>query len=271
MLLALVIYQFGKEIDYPEALVSKARTMILHVLKSNDLEQNMERRKLVREFVEEFDKYKKEDLKKYMYELGVEYAQLQDIKDRLSDSENDDRIWHEQIEILQKKILAYVHQSNGYDHFQNCLASLLSMKQEIVEQCMEKAYWNMILQDLKEKKYDLLIQNFSEIKEMILEIHNDEDTKEIMDEAFLKQLLENDIFDDKALEGQIEFIFGKLKKYGIPVYDSLIDKTKKSLIEQIREKGMTPEIIVSTFQKIMPMTKFYLDVIRIYRKKLFTK
>lgn len=283
ILLSLLIYQFGKEIDYPDELISKARQMILFILRERDVQakeqgqgrsqesqeqgQVKERRKVIREFLEEFDKYKKEDLRKYMYELGVEYAQLQDIKDRLKEGEDDD-IWKEQIEILQKKILEYVHHSNGYDEFQKCLSSLQSIKNQIIEQCMEHAYWDILKQDLEEKRYDLLLKNFTEIKNMLLEMHEDEDTKEIMDEKYLQQLLTNDLFDDRAFIGQIEFIYGKMKKYGIPIYDPLIEKTKLSLIHEIKEKGLSTDIIVKTFQKTLPMLKFYIDIIKIYRKKI---
>jgi hypothetical protein len=268
ILLALVIYQFGKDVDYPEALQSKARQMILYFLKNKGDEEN-ERKNVVEQYLIEFDNYKKEDLKKYMYELGVEYAQLQDIKDRMNGGELEDEVqWKEQIEHLQKKILEYVHSSNGYDEFQKCLASLLSIKQQMIEEAMEKTYWKMVLEDIQNKKFDLLIANFQDIKNMLLEIHEDQDTKEIMDENYFKQLLENELFDERAMIGQIDFIFGKMKKYGIPIYDSLIDKTKNGLIKEIQDNGLSPDVIVKTFQKTVPMLKFYLEIIQIYRKKI---
>lgn len=267
ILLALVIYQFGKDVDYPEALQSKARQMILYFLKNKEDEEN-ERKNVVEKYLVEFNNYKKEDLKKYMYELGVEYVQLQDIKDRMNGELEDEVQWKEQIEHLQKKILEYVNSCNGYDEFQKCLASLLSIKQQIIEEAVEKTYWNMVLADIQNKKFDLLIANFQDIKNMLLEIHDDQDTKEIMDENYFKQLLENELFDERAMIGQIEFIFGKMKKYGIPVYDSLIEKTKNGLIKDILDKGLIPDVIVKTFHKTVPMLKFYLEIIQIYRKKI---
>lgn len=270
MLLALVIYQFGKEIDYPEALQSKARQMILFLLRNNSENVSgteQERKQIVKEYLVAFDEYKKEDLKKYMYELGIEYAQLDDLKLRLKENETDET-WKEQIEHLQKKIREYVHSSNGYDEFQKCLSYLHSMKEQIVEQVMEETYWKMIKEDLEAKRYDLIIANFVDIKNMLLEIHDDQDTKEIMDESYFQQLLENDLFDDRAMLGQIDFIFVKMKKYGIPVYDKLIDKTKEILVKDIQENGLTIDVIVKTFQKTVLMLKFYLDIINIYRKKI---
>ena len=268
MLLGLVIYQFGKEIDYPEILQTKARQMILHILKYKSDELENERNEIIKQFLDEFDSYKKEDLKKYMYELGVEYSQLQDIKDRLSPTDETDETWKEQIEHLQKKILEYVHTSNGYDDFQQCLAKLNSMKQEIVEQAMEEAYWSIMKEDIEQKRFDLLIANFNDIRAMLLEMHDDKDTKEIMDENYFKQLLENDLFDDYALKGQIEFIYSKMKKYGIPVYDKALDKIKEGLLKDVKENGLTSDVIVKTFQKTVPILRFYLDVIDIYRKKI---
>lgn len=273
ILLGLVIYQFGKEIGYPELLQQKARQMILFVLTTKDpnILKGPERRKIVREFLEEFEKYKKEDLKKYMYDLGIEYHQLQDIKDRLDERDESSKEWIEQIEDIQKQILNYVHLSNGYDHFQDCLSSLNSLREQIVMDHLEKAYWNLLLTEVKEKRFDLLISNYTEIKNILLKIRDEQDVHEIMDESFLNQLLENDLFDDKALKGQIDFIFMKMKRHGIPIYDSLIDKTKKSLFDKIDENGISPEIIVESFQKTLPLLKFYYDIIKIYRKQMATK
>lgn len=268
ILLALVIYQFGKEIDYPESLQSKARQLILYLLKNKETQEEQERKNIIDQYLFEFDCYKKEDLKKYMYELGVEYSQLEDMKERMNGELEDEIQWKDQIEHLQKKILEFVHSSNGYDEFQKCLASLLSIKQQIIEEAMEKTYWKMVLEDIQDKRFDLLIANFQDIKNMLLEIHDDQDTKEIMDEKYFLQLLENELFDERAMIGQIEFIFGKMKKYGIPVYDSLIDKSKNGLIKEIEENGLTPSLIVKTFQKTVPMLKFYLEIIQIYRKKI---
>ena len=273
ILLGLVIYQFGKEIGYPDILQQKARQMILFILTTKDpsLLKGTERRKVIREFLEEFEKYKKEDLKKYMYEIGVEYHQLQDIKDRLDMKDESSKDWIEQIEDLQKQILNYVHMSNGYNEFQNCLATLNAVKEQIVMESLEESYWRLLLSEVKEKRYDLLISNYSEIKNILLQIRDESDVKEIMDEKYLTQLLENDLFDEKALKGQIDFIFMKMKRHGIPIYDSLIDKTKKSLYDKIDENGISPEIIVEAFQKTLPLLTFYYDIIKIYRKQMFTK
>jgi hypothetical protein len=273
ILLGLVIYQFGKEIGYPDLLQQKARQMILFVLTTKEpkILKGPERRKIVREFLEEFEKYKKEDLKKYMYDLAIEYHQLQDIKDRLDKREESSNEWIGQIEDIQKQILNYVHLSNGYDDFQDCLSSLNSLKEQIVMDNLEKAYWNLLLTEVKEKRFDLLISNYTEIKNILLQIRDEQDVHEIMDESFLNQLLENDLFDEKTLKGQIDFIFMKMKRHGIPIYDSLIDKTKKSLFDKIDENGISPEIIVESFQKILPLLKFYYDIIKIYRKQMVTK
>jgi hypothetical protein len=206
-----------------------------------------------------------------MYDLAIEYHQLQDIKDRLDKREESSNEWIGQIEDIQKQILNYVHLSNGYDDFQDCLSSLNSLKEQIVMDNLEKAYWNLLLTEVKEKRFDLLISNYTEIKNILLQIRDEQDVHEIMDESFLNQLLENDLFDEKTLKGQIDFIFMKMKRHGIPIYDSLIDKTKKSLFDKIDENGISPEIIVESFQKILPLLKFYYDIIKIYRKQMVTK
>jgi hypothetical protein len=317
ILMSLIVYKFGKDLGYPETLFTNARKMILFFLRNGETEED-ERKKVVEEYLQTFNEFKKQDLQKYMHDLAIEYAQLQDIKDRLlqsdkdlwtikkSDKKSDDEdseesdqerdqeftieiddteptedddteltedieIWLEQIDYLQKKILRFVHFSNGYDDFHSCLGSLLIIKKQAVEDLMEKAYWDTFLKDLDNKDYRLLLSNFQEIKCMLLEMHEDEDTKEIMDESYLKQLIERDLFDDRAMIGQIEFVFSKMKKYGVPVYDKLLEKSKTCLIEDIEQNGLSPEVVVKTFQKIFTLLKLYLDIIQIYRKQLQNK
>jgi hypothetical protein len=133
---------------------------------------------------------------------------------------------------------------------------------------LENAYWDMMLDDLSNNKLDLLMGNYKEIKNMLLEMKDDQDTKEILDEDYLIQLLKNQLFEAKTLADQIEFIYHKMKIYGVPIYDKLLDKQKKELLDELLEKGLSNEMIVQVFRKTIPIVQNYLEIIRIYRKEI---
>ena len=260
----LIIYKFGKELEYPDSLQSTARQLILYVLQNNGKENITERRRIFGEFLEEFNNFRKEDFKNYMYELGVHYHQLIQMKMSLKDYPE----WLNEIQALQDKILDQVIFVKGDKEFQECLLSLSSLQEKIIKENMENAYWNMICKDLDEQKYDLLLNNYKEIKNIFLEIRDDADTKDILDEDYIRQLLEKNIFTEKTLISQVDFIFYKIKEYGIPAYDHLLDKSKNSIIEDIQNKGLTSQTIVDVFKRTMPILQNYIEIIRIYRKQI---
>lgn len=258
---SLLVYKFGKELEYPETLQSKARRLILFVLKSNP---KKEQRKIFKEFLDEFEKFRKEDFKNYMYELAVQYNQLAEMHLRLIDEPE----WIASIQNLQDKILLQVSFSKGEKLFEECLKKLGKLKEEIIKEHLVNAYWDMMKDEISCKKYDLLMKNYLLIKKILLEMRDDTDTKEVLDEQYIQQLLDNDLFTEKTLLGQVDFIYHKMKIYGIPIYDKLIDKSKNNLIDEIQEKGLCPETITNVFRKILPLLENYIDIIRIYRERI---
>jgi hypothetical protein len=270
---SLVVYKFGKELEFSDELQTKARQVILFVLNNNihqddqhdeQKKMNETRRKLFKDYLVELEKYKKEDFKNYMYELGVEYNQLVEMRERLSDHPE----WIESIQSLMDKILDQVIFVKGESVFYECLETLGKLKTQIIKEHLENAYWDMLLEELSIKKYDIMMKNYLMIKDILLEMRDDQDTKEILDQAYIQQLLDNDLFTEKTLASQVDFIYHKMKIYGIPIYDKLIEKSKDNLIKDVLEKGLNPESVVMVFKKTLPILQSYIEIIRIYRKQL---
>lgn len=267
---SLIVYKFGKELEYPESLQTSARQLILLVLQNrltNDVSEKgliEKRKKIFREFLQEFEKFKKEDFKNYMYELAIQYNQLVEL--RLSLKEEPE--WLESIEKLQDKILDQVIFSKGDTVFEECLEKLGKLKMDIIKEQLVNAYWDIMLNELNHKCYKLMMENYLVMKNLLLEMRDDQDTKEILDEKYILQLLENDLFSETTLIDQVIFIFNKMKRYGIPLYDKMIDKTKDTLVQDILEKGICPEVVVHVFKKIFPILDSYVQIIRIYRQRI---
>lgn len=263
---SLIIYKFGKELEYPEALQTKARQLILFYLQNKEEDKNFgeKRRKVVKDFIEEFETYKKEDFKTYMSELAVQYNQLTEMRDRLSEEPE----WIVEIQKLQDKILDQVLFVKGEPLFKEYLTTLGNLKREIIKEHLVHAYWDMMKDELMNKNYSLMMKNYLLMKELLLEMREDQDTKEVLDESYIQQLLDNDLFMDKTLIGQVEFIYHKLKIYGIPIYDKMIENTKNELIKNIQENGLCPDSVVNVFRKTVPVIQNYIEIIRIYRKRI---
>jgi hypothetical protein len=259
---SLIVYKFGKELDYPEPLQTKARQLILFTLQNN--QDTIQRKKIFKDFIDELERYKEEDFKNYMYELGVQYNQLTEMYERLSEHEE----WMESIRDLQNKILDQVVSLKGVKIFQECLETLSMLKKEIVKEHLLNAYWDIMLEDLSIKKYDGMMKNYISIRDILLEMHDDQDTKDMLDEKYIRQLLDNDLFTQDTLITQVDFIYQKLKIYGVPIYDSLIEKTKNNLVKKIRENGLCSESVVEVFKETLPILDSYIQMIRIYRKAI---
>jgi hypothetical protein len=267
---SLIVYKFGKELEYPELLQTSARQLILFVLQNrvtNDLTDKTlieKRKKIFKEFLQEFEKYKKEDFKNYMYELAIQYNQLVELRINLAQEPE----WLESIEKLQDKVLDQVTFSKGEVLFEECLEKLGKVKLQIIKEQLVNAYWDIMLNELEHKCYKIMMENYTVMKNLLLEMREDEDTKEILDEKYILQLLENDLFTEDTLIGQVDFIFHKMKKYGVPIYDKMLEKTRDGLIKDIREKGICPEIVVFVLKKIFPILDSYIEIIRIYRNRI---
>jgi len=275
---SLMIYKFGKELEYPETLQTKSRNLILFYLQRNHKEtlddsksdtlsgmrRNSEEKRLLKEFVEELENYKLEDLKNYMYELAIEYNQLSEILSRVSDHPE----WFDAITGLQDKIVKQVDVVKGEHLFKECLETIGKLKKEIIKEHLVNAYWEMMKEELEQNKYDMMMKNYVLIKNILLEMREDNDTKEILDENYIRQLLDNDLFNNQTLVSQVEFIFNKIKLYGIPIYDKIIDRTKKNLIQDIQQRGIGPSLVVDVFKKTVSILHNYIEIIRIYRKKI---
>jgi hypothetical protein len=151
---------------------------------------------------------------------------------------------------------------------QNLKMDINNEKEKLVSNIIKKIYWENFQDDIKNKNYDLLYENFEEIKTILLEIKPDLDTQEILDVDYLKKLLENDLFEPINLINYITFINDKLLLYGIPIYDNIVKDTKNKLINDIKENGLTPETITNSFKNLMELLENLIIIIRIYRRQV---
>jgi len=275
ILYSMMIYKFGKELECPNLLQEKARNIILYSLDNVKYTENMLKKEIYI-YLQEFDKWKNTDLDKVLFELCGSYINLEEIKKNIILKSKDNKThvddeWLENLNNLMEKIEKYGHKLNKIKFntvLQNLKMDINNEKEKLVSNIIKKIYWENFQNDIKNNNYDILYKNFEEIKTILLEIKPDIDTQEILDIDYLKKLLENNLFEPINLINYITFINDKLILYGIPIYDNIVKDTKNKLINDIKEKGLTPETITNSFKNLMELLENLIIIIRIYRKQL---
>jgi hypothetical protein len=273
ILYTLVIYKFGNEFDCPDKLKKLARNVILYTLESSKYPKDILHKEILI-YIREFDSWKKNDLENLLLEVAGSYVNLDEMKNniiRKNTKTEIDAEWIEKINNLMDKLMSYGNKLNP-KHFKDILDKLKinihDKKEKLAKDFVDDIYWKNFLDLIKENNYDLLYNNFEEIKNILNEIKPDNVHQEVLDLDYLKQLIQNNIFTPDFLINYINFICDKLLKYGIPAYDHIIKETRIKLINNITTNGITPDILTNTFRFIMNMLQQLIEIIRIYRKHI---
>ncbi len=267
---SLMIYKFGNELQCHEKLKVQSRTIILHILDPVKYPKSILQREIAI-YLKEFDIWKNKDLYDILVELAGSYINLEETKKSILNNNNltdVDKEWILNLEQLMDKIFRYgnkLNQEKFKSVLDNLRIDLNKQKEQVVTDIMEKMFWQKFYEELKDNKFDMLFENFEEIKKILHEIKTENVIDEILDINYLKQLIEHNLFDANYLISYINYIVNILLKYGIPAYDKIIKETQLMLINNIKTNGVTPEIITDTYRYLMDFLNKLIKVIRIYR------
>ena len=188
--------------------------------------------KYVKDYLEYFNIWKRVDklLLKYLYELYFDYEQL--IK---RDSSVKD-----EIQIEQNKIISQI--------------KILSHNDFQIKKQIDDLYWELMKEELKNKKYIKLLATLKDVKNLLcalvpsrIDIHNEID--EILDLDFIKQMLVSDDIDSIYIFKLINFLLDKMKDFQSQSDDDSFCKWKDDLYKDY-EKGMEFYIYLPEFLKI---------------------
>jgi hypothetical protein len=273
ILYALIIYKFNNITQCTEYLKKLARNIILYSLDTSKYPKNILDKEIIL-YLKEFELWKKNDLDKLFFELANSIIILEEMKNNLIKNNNKthvDNEWIDNINNLLHKLNTYGMSLNSTLFLQKLdelKLNIFELKEKIAKNIVEDIYWKTFLENIKNNDYNLLYNNFEEIRNLLNEINKDILNDDIIDIVFLKQLIQNNCFTTEYLLGYINFIIDNLLKYGIPIYDNIINDSRKEIIKQLQENCITPEIITNTFRFIMDILQKLIQVIRIYRKHI---
>jgi hypothetical protein len=273
ILYALIIYKFNNITQCTEYLKKLARNIILYSLDTSKYPKNILDKEIIL-YLKEFELWKKNDLDKLFFELANSIIILEEMKNNLIKNNNKthvDNEWIDNINNLLHKLNTYGMSLNStlfLQRLDELRLNIFELKEKIAKNIVEDIYWKTFLENIKNNDYNLLYNNFEEIRNLLNEINKDILNDDIIDIVFLKQLIQNNCFTTEYLLGYINFIIDNLLKYGIPIYDNIINDSRKEIIKQLQENCITPEIITNTFRFIMDILQKLIQVIRIYRKHI---
>jgi len=190
-----------------------------------------------------FNKWKNDDLNSIINILCYSYTELDETYQLLEKTNIDNEEYNEfklNIENQKKQIVDYIQKLDAVDQFNNYKAPKIEYDdkfKEHVKQTMEKAYWDIMTQELKEDpiKFNSFIKLIKDIKTISLQIvkSNKKLMKEIIDSIDIVnfiQLAENDAIDNSTIKNKLLYITSFLKRIQSPSMDVSTDKIERKII-----------------------------------------
>ena len=122
-----------------------------------------------------------------------------------------------------------------------------------LEKISEKAFWDVVEKEFKEKKYDWIYVILEHIRTLftILSPQNSEYYMDLIDISFIKQQVEHDIYTD--VQNLAYKLLDILKSLHAPINDTEIEQLKKqpfNLIDLLHELVKRSENVIYTILKI---------------------
>ena len=229
---SLLLYKFKKDLDINDILWSKARKVILSILREENILDT------INEYMVEFNLWKQSDYNEFILEVASIYYNLLQIKDSIEETKNNNTIdeWKDNYNGLINKVRESA-QKMGF------LNNINNRKKNIVEDIMKKAFWDLVEKDITESKYDIIYTILIEIKQNLLDIlptnmnnnldilpTNMNNNLDILDISYIKQRIESNTFDKEYLLELFRSIIEFLTYWDSEEYKKLYDKEMEEVM-----------------------------------------
>lgn len=209
--------------------------------------------KLLINYKEIFYDWKAKDHKQFVDTLTTSYYEIE------STIKKTDTI--EMIEILREKqedIINKIIYVNGQEYFNN------------YKNILHGTFWDILKRELDSTPpvYDKLFQILEEIKDTFCKfIPNRKDIQEEIceniDINLIKNMIENNAFDDNNLYKLSRYIISLIKRFQPPIMDEEINNWEEGMLEQFKKKFEYSGFLIVFFKSVFNM----LETIILYAKK----
>lgn len=250
--MSLLLYKFKSDMEVSEELWKSARNVILSILRSD-----LNLKDVLTNYLNEFNKWQKEDLVDFVTQVGGNYYNLLQIKKSIENTGNEETInhWLPHYENLIQKIRSYCKSIGILDKVDEFVLAFEQQKFDIVKEIMDKVYWDKIEEDLNENNLDIVYNNLNDLKITLLDIIPKSviknDLNEYFDMDYIKHLVENNILDKEYLLGLFKYVINILKEWDA---ESFKEKYENELIEINKVDGTYNHFIRCIIQRLMVLS-----------------
>ena len=235
------------------------------------------------EYKETFDKWKIIDKNYLIHILTTSYYELNYIKESIAEKETTEErnaniisyidyinLCNErQADIFNKiKFLGGEEYFNNYREPEIVIDELLESRIRIN---LEKAFWNRLYEELNESpaKSNTLITLLVDLRDAFCNlVPNRKDIhREIYDKIdteFIKNMIDNNAFDDENLYNLAVYIISLIKQFQPPIMDEKVNLWEEQMLKQFQQKFDYSEFLMIFFQSVFNM----IETIIFYTKKV---
>lgn len=133
---------------------------------------------------------------------------------------------------------------------------------------MRKAYWDLVIDDLKNNKSELFTKIIIEIKGKLIHIvgkNTDlkDEFKEYLDNDFIESKIKNGVFDFTELGKILNYVIEYVKKFQAPVHDKEVNDFNKKMMEIVNENNFYDyvpeciEFIMKSLDRLIKEVDYY--------------
>jgi hypothetical protein len=230
---SLLLYKFRTEYNISDALWAAARGYLLDMLSSQSQGDEP-----ARHFLTVFAEWKKEDHASFVNEVIGYYLEVLHLKQTIEETREESTIaeWKDSYQGLIYKIRDAATRMGFLAQLDERVGEVNRARQTLVENMMKRAYWDLVEQDIREKKYTMVLCQLLELKELVKEVipsrfHADLHEKFNVD--YIQEKLEQEALDPAYLVQLVRWIMDSMKEWDSAVARPLYDREIQTWEESI--------------------------------------
>ena len=163
---SLLMYKFRQEQNTPDELWDDARSFILNVLRDQPYEES------ARKFIIHFSDWKESDFTTFTNEIVKYYLQVLHLKETIEETKEEETIqeWQDSYQRLLLKIRNSAEKVGCLHQLDERVQQVHELRHTIVSTIMRRAYWDMLEEDIRQQRYETVICQLVEIKDLVRSI-----------------------------------------------------------------------------------------------------
>jgi len=220
---SLLMYKFRKDQNTPDELWDAARTFILDTLREQPNEES------AKHFIKQFTDWKEKDFTSFANEIIGYYLQVLHLKETIEETKEEETIqeWRDSYQTLLLKIRHAAEKMGCLQQLEQRVQQIHELRHNVVSVVMRRAYWDMLEEDVRHERYETVICQLVELKDLVRTIiptvyHNDLDDK--FNIEYVKERIQARSFDQDYLIYLCRWIMETMKEWDSETACSMYEK-----------------------------------------------